>query len=195
MSILKELGVPVFKAEGIPRIDEKGYLLSLRGSLEKELDFSLPAIKRMPFSQVNARLTSVSGWSVRALWEGVLWQDFFPELNVLPAATHVTFRSYGGYTTCVALEDLQHPRVLLSYSVHGEVLEREYGGPLRMIVPHLWGYKSCKWLQEIKFTTAQEGGYWENRGYSETGEIKKGKTFDVNSGQYRSIGGGEVLDF
>ena len=151
---------------------------------------------QLPKSCISSRLTSVSGWSVRADWEGIKWKDFLREIVLKLEATHATFSSYGGvYTTTVSLKDLDASGVMLVYGVACEPLEPEYGGPLRMLIPNLYGYKSCKWLSQIDFTDQMQGGYWEDRGYSRSGIIDPGITFDVNSKTYREIKGGEVLEF
>ena len=195
MTLLKEVNTPVFKAEGIPVVAEKEYRLRVTGLVGEPAEFSLARIKELPFSRVDARLTSVSGFSVRAPWEGVLWRDFQRELSLEERASHVIFTSLKGYSTCLPLKDLDHPRVLLVYAVDGEAIEREYGWPLRLLVPHRWGYKSCKWLGTITFTAKMEGGFWEDRGYSREGFIEPGLTFDLNTGKHRQIQGGEVIEF
>ncbi len=112
------------------------------------------------------------------------------------ATSHATFTSVGGgYSTTVALKDLDTPRVILAYEVNKEPLEREYGGPLRMVIPNLWGYKSCKWLASVELTDRMKGGYWEDRGYPREAAIEPGTTLDVNTGERRPIAGGEVMDF
>lgn len=195
MSILTRLNTPVFKAEGIPSIDEETFRLNVWGLTEGEYQFTLAEIKEMPFTRLNARLTSVSGWSVRAMWEGVLWKDFIKQIRLMPVANYVTFSSVGGYDTNIALNQLDE-RVMLVYAVDGEPLETEYGGPLRMLVPHLWGYKSCKWLHDIEFTDSERGGFWEDRGYTRSGTIEQGMTLDINSRTERPIQGArEVTEF
>jgi len=195
MSMLSRLETPVFKAEGIPKINEDRFRLNLRGLVEAEAGFTLDEIMAMPFTRLNARLTSVSGWSVRADWDGVLWRDLAAQMRLMPSARHVTFTSAGGYSTSIPLIQL-NDRVMLVYAVGGEPLEREYGGPLRLLVPHLWGYKSCKWLTDIQFTGNDCGGFWEGRGYSRSGFIEPGMTLDINTRTKRPIkGGGEVTDF
>jgi len=196
ISILSRLRAPIFKAGGFPAIDETSFRLQVDGLVEAPLSFTLDQIKSLPRSDVNARLTSVSGWSVRAVWQGVTWTDFLTQVQPKPEANHAAFISLGGgYETTLALQDLDHPRVLLCYAVAGEPLEPEYGGPLRMIVPHRYGYKSAKWLGRIEFTPGMRGGYWEDRGYTRDGLIEPGQTLDVNTGRRRPIKGGEVLDF
>ncbi|MGQ9508849.1 MAG: molybdopterin-dependent oxidoreductase [Thermodesulfobacteriota bacterium] len=196
MSILKELQVPVFKAGGMPSIDLQTYTLFVGGSGIEERQFSWQEILAMPKSRVNCRLISVSGWSVRVDWEGVRWEDFIQQISRDTKMEYVRFTSVGGvYSTVVPFEDLSNPRVLLAYGVNGEPIEPEYGGPLRMVIPNLWGYKSCKWLGCIEFIDHMEGGYWEDRGYTLSGKIEPGFTFDLNTRTQRPITGGEVTDF
>lgn len=196
MSILKDLGVPVFNAGGMPKADLETYILSVGGMVKEGKQFSWIEISEMPRSRVDCRLTSVSGWSVRADWEGIGWDDFLQHISLESKANHVRFTSIGGgYQTTVHCQDLANPRVLLAYGVNGEPIESEYGGPLRMVIPKLWGYKSCKWLGKIEFTDQMEGGYWEDRGYSRSGLIEPGFTFDINTKTRRPISGGEVTEF
>jgi DMSO/TMAO reductase YedYZ molybdopterin-dependent catalytic subunit len=196
MSILKELGVPVFKAGGMPTVDLRTYTLSVGGWVEKDCRFSWQEILAMPKSKINCRLTSVSGWSVRADWEGIQWNDFLKSISVRPEANHVRFGTVGGgYTTVVRCKDLENPKALLAYGVNGAPIELEYGGPLRMLIPNLWGYKSCKWLGKIDFIDQMEGGYWEDRGYTRSGIIEPGFTLDMNTKTQRPIKGGEVTEF
>ena len=196
MSILSELNVPIFGAGGVPHKDETDFQLTIEGLVQDPIPLSLAQVKELPFSSVDARLASVSGWSVRAEWQGVLWRDIIKMAGVLPEAGYATFSSHGSvYKTTVSLKDLDHPRVLLVYTVNGKPLEWEYGGPLRMVIPHLYGYKSAKWLKKIEFTDSMRGGFWEDRGYSRSGIIEPGTTFDLNLSVKRSIKGGEILDF
>jgi DMSO/TMAO reductase YedYZ molybdopterin-dependent catalytic subunit len=196
MSILKDLDVPIFKAGGMPAIDLKNYVLLVGGLAKEKRSFSWKDILAMPKSWVNSRLTSVSGWSVRADWEGIKWDDFVWQIAFDPEANYVRFSTVGGsYTTVVSIKDLKNPRVLLAYGVNGDWIEPEYGGPLRMVIPNLWGYKSCKWLGEIDFIDQMEGGYWEDRGYTRSGIIEPGFTFDINTKTRRPIKGGEITEF
>jgi DMSO/TMAO reductase YedYZ molybdopterin-dependent catalytic subunit len=195
MSRLLEMQTPVFAAEGVPFISPNTLRVKVDGLVAAPKTYTQQEIKALPVSRINARLTSVSGWSVRVNWDGIAWQDFMSDIAVTSQATHVTFTSYGGYATTVSLADLTNPRVLLAYGVEGEVLEPEYGGPLRIVIPNLWGYKSCKWLVHINFVNAMRGGYWEDQGYTRSGIIEKGKTFDVNTKIWRDIAGGEVTEF
>jgi DMSO/TMAO reductase YedYZ molybdopterin-dependent catalytic subunit len=196
MSILSRLRAPVFKAGGMPQIDLDTYRLEVTGMVLRPLSLSWEDLMTLPYSTANARLTSVSGWSVRAVWGGILWRDFLEFISPTVEASHVVFTSVGGgYATTVALKDLDTPRVILCYEVDEEPLEPEYGAPLRMVIPNLWGYKSCKWLGTVELTDRMKGGYWEDRGYPREATIEPGMTLDVNTGNKRPISGGEVMDF
>ena len=196
MSILSKLDCPVFAVEGVPNLSEKDYIVTVDGLVKEEKSFSLSEIKNMPFSRINSRLTSVSQWSVRADWDGVAWNDFIKYIELDPRADHANFYSYSGYTTAIPLKELNYPKVMLVYAVDGEPLESEYGGPLRMVVPNLWGYKSCKWLQRIEFIHGMIGGFWEDRGYTRSGIIESTTVIDMNTKTQRKIkGGGEVTEF
>ena len=196
MSYMSLHRMPAFSAGGRPTIGPDQWRLTVDGMVAQEREFYLEDIKAMPQSEVDARLTSVSGFSLRARWQGVLWRDFIEQLEVMPEATHATFTSQGGgYTTTVSLKDLDHPRVMLVLGAQDEPLDMDYGGPLRMLVPQLWGYKSAKWLAGVTFGDKMLGGFWEDRGYTREGIIEPGVTLDLNSGQRRAIRGGEVTEF
>ena len=196
MSYMSLHRMPAFSAGGRPTIGPDQWRLTVDGMVTQKREYGLEDIRAMPQSEVDARLTSVSGFSLRARWQGVLWRDFFKQLEVVPEATHATFTSQGGgYTTTVSLKDLDQPRVMLVLGAQDEPLDMDYGGPLRMLVPQLWGYKSAKWLAGVTFGDKMLGGFWEDRGYTREGIIEPGVTLDLNSGQRRAIRGGEVTEF
>lgn len=196
MTILARMNTPVFAAEGVLRLDRSQYRLKITGLESGSRQLSLRELQeQLPAATVNSRLTSVSGWSVRADWQGTLWKTFVEHFHPQSSARYALFTSAGDYTTCVLLSDLAASSAMLVWGVAGEELEDEYGGPLRMIIPNLWGYKSCKWLRRIDFVDRYVTGYWELRGYEHRGSIEPGETFDVNSQKYRPIIGGEVTEF
>ncbi len=178
-------------------VGPESWKLEVTGLVQNPRTFTLDEILVLPSSTVDARLTSVSGWSVRAPWTGVLLTDFLKGVELQNDASHATFVSIGSsYASTLSLENLRRPKVMLCYGVGGEPLEVEYGGPLRLLVPHLWGYKSVKWLAKIDFTDEMKGGYWEDRGYTREAKIEPGITLDINTRTKRSIkGGGEVTEF
>jgi len=198
MSYLKNIKCPIFNAEGItskdiPSLDE--YYLEIGGNSDKNGKYLLKDIFSMfERKMVNCRLTSVSRFSVRASWGGILWLDFMKWIGDINYK-YVYFESYGKYVTVVEKEDLNNERVIICDQVEGEPLDFSYGGPLRMVIPNLWGYKSCKWLKRIYFLDEYIVGFWESRGYDYKGLIEPCILLDVNTGTFKKIKGGEVLDF
>lgn len=196
MTTLLALNTPVFAVEGVLHLNRADYRLKVNGLLDSPKNFTLDQLKTLlPTTTINCRLTSVSGWSVRANWTGILWRDFISYIKPPDTARYCLFTSAGDYTTAVWMNDLSQSTAMLVWGVDGEPLENQYGGPLRILVPNLWGYKSCKWVTSIEFMEKYTTGYWELRGYTHRGLIEPGETFDVNAQKYRTIEGGEVTSF
>lgn len=194
MGFLRSVGCPVFNAEKTKTVPDRGeYTLQIGGTPKDGkylLDDFLSNFRKVT---LNSRLTSVSKWSVRADWQGVSWADFIDWAKPEPFE-YVYTESWGGYRTSVRAEDLGNPRILLCTHVGGEEIEFEYGGPIRMVIPNLWGYKSCKWLKRIQFMNEYIQGTWESAGYEDRGTIEPCMVEDVNTGRHFRIKGGEVLD-
>lgn len=196
MTALKEINTPVFAAEGVLHLNRADFRLKVDGLVQNPVTLSLAEIMNtLQNETMDRRLTSVSGWSVRANWNGILWKDFIDYVKPLPAARYALFSSASDYSTVVWLPDLAESQSMIAWGVGNEPLEDEYGGPLRLVVPNLWGYKSCKWLTKIHFVEKYQTGYWELRGYSHRGQIEPGETLDVNTQKWRPISGGEVTEF
>lgn len=197
MSKLKEMGTPVFWAEGHPGpLEADGWEVAVGGSVESPTTLSYGQILELPRTVVDARLTSVSGFSVGGEWGGVHLDEVFSLVGPKPVVSHVQFVSYREiYTTCIPLEVARRERTLLAYDFAGEPLEADYGGPVRILCPYLWGYKSAKSVVAINLVERSIPGYWETRGYPDSAEIKPRRILDVNSGEWRRIPGGEVTEF
>ncbi|BAI80093.1 conserved hypothetical protein [Deferribacter desulfuricans SSM1] len=195
MSFLKDIGTPIFNAERLKSVPEKeNYTFDVTFK-DNRLTFNyLDLYNIFEKKYINCRLTSVSRWSVRANWGGVLWSDFIKYLGVHDFK-FVYFESYGGYNTTVFAEDLTNPRILLAIHVDDDEIEFDYGGPVRMVIPNLWGYKSCKWIKNISFIDEYIVGFWEGYGYDDRGLIEPTIVLDINSKQHRRINGGEVTEF
>ena len=193
MPTLFDLKVPVFWAEGQPAIPEAGYQLAVGGLVDHPVTLDLAGIRHLAVDTVDCRLTSVTRWSVRAAWRGMLMSRLAAMVKPMAEARFVRFTSFGGaYTTAVALADLEHPRALLAVAANGVDLPVEYGGPVRAVFPQLWGYKSAKSLVAVDYLPANESGYWEQRGYEGDARITATKLYDLNSRTTRAHAGGEV---
>lgn len=197
MSNLSRMNTPIFWAEGHPgRLPVEEWRVEVGGLVEQPLTLTYTDILALPKSVADARLTSVSGWTVRGRWGGVRLSDLLPLARPKPEAAHVQFTSYRGiYTTCIPLAVALQERTLLAYEFDGEPLEEDYGGPMRIFCPYLWGYKSAKSVVGIRLVERSIPGYWEVRGYPDQALIKSRRLLDINSGRERRIPDGEVIEF
>ena len=197
MSKLTDMQTPVFWAEGHPGpLSAEGWEIEVGGLVEKPVALAYEDILALPKSIADARLTSVTRWSVRGRWGGVRLSDLFAVTGIKPEATHVQFTSYREiYSTCIPLEVALRERALLAYEFDDEPLDADYGGPIRIFCPCLWGYKSAKSVIAITLEARSSPGYWEVRGYPDSAQIKPRQILDVNTQRMRRIPGGEVTKF
>lgn len=139
--------------------------------LGTEKVFGWDDFNALPQAQLTTDLHCVTSWSIYdATVNGVLWSEFLKQVAVPAGATHVMFHSYDGYTTNLPLAELALPDVAIVHSFGGKPLTREHGGPVRMWVPHLYAWKSAKWLRGIEFMAKDKRGFWEVRGYHNHGD-------------------------
>lgn len=197
VSKLREMGTPIMWAEGHPGpLASEGWTVELGGLVDAPTALTYREILELPKTVVDARLTSVSGFSVGGSWAGVRIGDVVDLVNPQPTVSHVQFVSYGRvYSTCIPLEVACRERTLLAYGFEGDPLSADYGGPVRAFCPYLWGYKSAKSVVAINLVDHSIPGFWEERGYPNGAEIKPRVVLDVNSGEYRRIEAGEVRGF
>ncbi|RKY26007.1 MAG: sulfite oxidase-like oxidoreductase [Planctomycetota bacterium] len=189
---------PLYAAEGMPKGELTDWRLRIDGLVEETLEVSLEDLKKLPREVKSMRLSSATGWSVRAEWEGVPMKEILKLVKLKPEASHVKFYSAGGrtvYTSTVELKDMEYRNAMFVYGVNGRPLTHKDGGPARPLFPHLWGYKSVKWPVRMEFTDRMEPGYWESRGYDLDGRIPPGTILDINTGRRRQIKGGEITEF
>jgi DMSO/TMAO reductase YedYZ molybdopterin-dependent catalytic subunit len=133
------------------------------------MSLSRPAILALPFEEPTADIHCVTKWSkLDTKWRGVAL-DVLLEL-VGTTSGYVTAWCDGGYTTNFALEDLTGGKAWIAYRYDGHALDPEHGGPARLLVPHLYFWKSAKWLRGLRFTDEDRPGFWEGYGYHNHGD-------------------------
>jgi DMSO/TMAO reductase YedYZ molybdopterin-dependent catalytic subunit len=191
------MGAPAMWAEGHPgELQAEGWEVVVDGLVEEPVTLTYEEIVGLSKAVVDARLTSVSGFTVGGAWGGVRLSEVFSVVRPKPEASHVQFVSYRRiYSTCIPLEVACRERTLLAYAFEGEPLASDYGGPVRIFCPYLWGYKSAKSVIAIRLVGRSIPGFWETRGYPDSAHIKPRRILDVNSGTWRRIPGGEVTEF
>jgi DMSO/TMAO reductase YedYZ molybdopterin-dependent catalytic subunit len=119
-------------------------------------------------------LFCVEGWDTTILWEGVLVRDLISSAGMNPRATTVIFTARDGYTTSLPLDYVINHDILMAYRMNNVTLPAERGYPFQLVAEDKWGYKWIKWIEKIEFSeNAGYRGYWEQRGYSNTGDVEK----------------------
>jgi DMSO/TMAO reductase YedYZ molybdopterin-dependent catalytic subunit len=132
-------------------------------------------LDRNPHYAKVVTLHCVEGWDVTILWEGVLVRDLILNAGVDPRANTVIFTAHDGYTTSFPLDYLMNRQIMMAYGMNNITLPDERGYPFELVAEDKWGYKWIKWIEKIELSddpTYQ--GYWERRGYSNTGDLDKG---------------------
>ena len=162
---------PVLTYGGTPKIDLDKWSLRIFGAVEKEVEFSWREFTALPSTRVRCDIHCVTAWSrMENEFEGVAFKELFKRFNPLPSAEHVMVHCYGGYTTNVSLRDLMADNVLLAYKHDGKELTPPHGGPLRLVIPHLYFWKSAKWVHALEFIEKDQPGFWEMYGYHMRGD-------------------------
>ena len=163
-------GFPVLTYGPTPRLTKQSAELVISG-LAAARTFTWDELMALPQSDVRRDFHCVTHWSKFDVgWTGVRTTELVRHLDVDPAATHVMLRCYGGYSTNLTLEDFLAEDCLLAHKLEGEDIPDEHGGPLRAIVPHLYAWKSAKWLHELHFMDQNVPGFWERNGYHMRGD-------------------------
>lgn len=198
VSRLRDLNTPVFWVEGHPgKLDRKSWLIEVAGLCQNPRKFTWQELVAMPKTIADARLTSVTRFSVRGKWGGVKVADILKTVGASHSVRYIRFWSYRKiYDTSVPIDVAIKDRMLLAYEFDGDLLEEDYGGPVRAFCPYLWGYKSAKSVMKVELMDHYVSGYWEQRGYTDDAKIEAGVVRDMNEGgRVRPIPDGEVVSF
>jgi len=156
-----------YSAGGRPAIDEKTWRLGVEGRVAYRHEFTLAQFRALPHVECRSDFHCVTTWSVKdCLWRGVRLADLLLMAVPLSGASSVYVECYGGYSTNLPLSTGRLPDVLLADSLNGRPLEHRLGGPVRLVVPSLYAYKSAKWVRRIVLLEEERLGFWEQNGYS-----------------------------
>lgn len=161
---------PVLDLGQTPEVAPERWRLVVDGAVEAPLTLSYAELLSLPQVEQEADFHCVTGWSVLDLrLRGVSFEIVAALVRPAADATHVMTHAKDGYSANLPLEEALKPDVLLVHGVEGAPLTREHGGPVRIVVPQLYAWKGAKWVDRIEFLTHDRRGYWEIRGYSNTG--------------------------
>ena len=152
--------------DGFPYESDADYRLVVDGLVDHPLELSLASLQALPATRLTRDFQCVTGWRVpKVEWQGVLLSDLLEQAGIQPAAKALRFESFdGAYTESLTLDEATRSDVIVAYSMRGAPLSREHGGPVRLYVAPMYGYKSIKWLAHIQLVDRVEPGYWETVG-------------------------------
>jgi len=164
-------GWPVLTAEVTPRIVPEQWTMSVDGLVAHPSTWSWDEMHRLPQSEYAGNIHCVTTWSkFDVRFGGVSVDVLLDAAGPLPAATHVLGTSTTGYTTNLPLEQVRGGKAWVVWSFDGKPLAREHGGPVRLLVPHLYFWKSAKWITRLTLLDHDEHGFWERNGYHDLGD-------------------------
>jgi len=163
-------GFPVLTYGATPKINKDEWELKVWG-LAKPATFNWSDFMALPQHEFTADFHCVTRWSkLDVKWTGIKVTDFMKLIEVDPKAAHIMEHSFGGYTTNIAIEDFVREENFFAFKAFDEDLSTEHGGPMRLVVPHLYAWKSAKWINGLEFLEREELGFWERNGYHRRGE-------------------------
>jgi DMSO/TMAO reductase YedYZ molybdopterin-dependent catalytic subunit len=158
---------------GFPDRSRADYRLRVHGLVDQPLDLSFRELTKMPRTALTRDFQCVTGWRVTDVpWAGVRLRDVLDAASPRAEARAVRFVSFdGAYTESLTMRQARRDDVLVAYELEGEPLSSDHGGPARLYVAPMYGYKSLKWLSEIELTADAVPGFWEERGYDVDGWV------------------------
>lgn len=157
---------PVLSYERTPKQMPPDWRLRITGLVENPLELTWEEFLALPHTTMTSDFHCVTTWSrYDNTWEGIHIREILQRAKPLPNAKFVLAHSWTGYSTNLPLENLDDDDVMIVIKHDGKDLEPDHGGPVRLIVPKLYAYKSAKWLDGLEFMEKDHPGFWEQRGY------------------------------
>ena len=158
---------PVLHAGGVPRVDPGTWTFRVFGEVEQEATLDWEQFNALPRTSNVQDIHCVTRWSrFDAEFEGVHWRELAPLATPLPTARFAVAHAEHGFTSNVPLSFLDDENALLVTHADGEPLSAEHGGPMRLVIPGKYFWKSAKWLRGIELSSVDQPGFWERYGYN-----------------------------
>jgi DMSO/TMAO reductase YedYZ molybdopterin-dependent catalytic subunit len=172
---------PVLHYGSVPRFDPARWDFRVYGRVQTPLRFTWPEFNALPRVSTTSDFHCVTRWSrFDNHWQGVAFREILERVKLFPRAAFVLVHAEQGFTANVPLADLDREDVLLATHHDGQPLTPEHGHPLRLIVPHLYAWKSVKWVRALEFLDEDAAGFWEKNGYHMYGDPWKEQRFDTD---------------
>ena len=162
-----EKGFPVLSAGPTPIVKPADWTFTVQVGPRPVKQWSFEEFQALPMSDLKRDIHCVTKWSkFDTEWRGVLFDDILAAAGLdVPPTDYVLAHSFDGYTTNVPVKDLAGGKAMVALTYAGYPLTSDHGGPARLLVPHLYFWKSAKWVNALQFTEKDEAGFWELRGY------------------------------
>jgi DMSO/TMAO reductase YedYZ molybdopterin-dependent catalytic subunit len=171
---------PVLHEGSVPSFDQQTWDFSVSGLVEKPFRFTWSEFTRLPMKEITVDMHCVTRWSrFDVRWEGVPFTELAKLALPKPDAKYVMVLAEQGYTSNVPLADLMRPTTLFALKHNGQPLPAEHGYPVRLVVPHLYAWKSVKWVRGLDFMDHDAPGYWEENGYHMYGDPFREQRFSL----------------
>ena len=162
---------PVLDLGVQPNLTPKEWSLSVAGQVTHPMKWSWDDFMAQPQQEFRNDIHCVTTWSrYDNTWKGVPMRALLAACKPSPNANFLMIKSFDGYATNLPLADVDREDVFLGHTWDGKPLARDHGGPVRLVVPHLYFWKSAKWIRHITFMEKDQPGYWEARGYHMRGD-------------------------
>ncbi len=162
---------PVLTAEATPKIDAASWTFGIDGLVEAPTTWTWDEMHALPPSSYEGDIHCVTTWSKLAMvFTGVSVDVLLAAARPLPNATHVLISSHTGYTTNLPLDDVVDGQAWIAWDADAQPLSRDHGGPARFLVPHLYFWKSAKFVSGMRLLDHDEPGFWERNGYHNHGD-------------------------
>jgi len=162
---------PVLSLGPTPTISKDDWVVEISGLIENPIRLNWQELSKLPQEAVIKDIHCVTKWSkFDTKWQGVSLDEIIKIVRPNPRATHIIAHSHDNYSTNLPIEDVANGKAFVALSYDGKDIESEHGGPARLLVPHLYFWKSAKWLKRIEFTDRDKPGFWETRGYHNYGD-------------------------
>jgi DMSO/TMAO reductase YedYZ molybdopterin-dependent catalytic subunit len=167
----REDGFPVLSAGPTPQVATPSWRFTLKNGPKPIAAWSWEEFGKLPRTRVHTDIHCVTKWSkFDTTWTGVRVRDLLDQAGVQPAATHVVEHAEFGYTTNLPLADIVTDEAIVAYAFDGAEIEPIHGGPVRIVVPHLYFWKSAKWVRALELRDTDQPGFWERNGYHMYGD-------------------------
>ncbi len=171
---------PILHTGGVPHFAPTSWDFKISGLVEEPLRLSWQEFHALPKTEVTSDFHCVTRWSrLDNLWKGVLFTEVLKRVTLKPGTTFALIQAEEGYCANVPLQDLQRPNVLFAFEHDGEPLSVDHGGPVRLVVPHLYAWKSVKWVRGFMLLDHDRPGFWERNGYHAYGDPWKEQRYSA----------------